>query len=92
MSFIVRESQEQDFEEVLSKFYKKYGFVENHRMMRIYLPFLDKDLTPFAQIEDKLNTKGIMIKTLDEELVSDANVFQNCKRLSNRVSYASNVS
>ncbi|MBD2865668.1 GNAT family N-acetyltransferase [Paenibacillus oceani] len=65
----------------LLQFYKKYGFLENHRLMHEYLPLIDADLAPMAVTENKLNAKGIIITTLAGEIVSDANSFSKLQAL-----------
>lgn len=67
----------------LLQFYEKHGFVENHRMMHAYLPLLNIDLTPFVEIENKLNSQGIVITTLAEELISDVDYFSKLQTLNN---------
>lgn len=67
----------------LLQLYEKYGFVENHRMMHVYLPLPDVDLTSFVEIENKLNSKGIAITTLAEEIVADADYFSKMQTLNN---------
>lgn len=67
----------------LLQFYEKHGFVENHRMMHVYLPLLNIDLTPFEELENKLNAQGIAITTLAEERVSDGNYFSKLQALNN---------
>ncbi|MGM0884076.1 MAG: hypothetical protein ACQEXQ_23950 [Bacillota bacterium] len=71
----------------LMHFYRKYGFVENHRMMHVYLPLLDIDLTPYVEIENKLNSQGIMITTLAKELVSDVDYLSKLQTL-NKTTWA----
>jgi GNAT superfamily N-acetyltransferase len=67
----------------LLQFYEKYGFVENHRMMHVYLPLIDANLTPFVEIENKLNSKGIVITTSAGEIVSDVDYFSKLQALNN---------
>ncbi|UVI29264.1 GNAT family N-acetyltransferase [Paenibacillus spongiae] len=67
----------------LLQIYEKLGFVENHRMMHVYLPLADIDLTPFVEIESKLNSLGIVVTTLAEELVSDVDYFSKLHTLNN---------
>jgi GNAT superfamily N-acetyltransferase len=67
----------------LLQIYEKLGFVENHRMMHVYLPLSDIDLTPFVEIENKLNSLGIVVTTLAEELISDVDYFSKLQTLNN---------
>ncbi|QHW29766.1 hypothetical protein GZH47_02195 [Paenibacillus rhizovicinus] len=61
--------------------YEKYGFHEDHRMMHAYLPLINKDLAPFTNTKDKLSSKEIVLSTLAEEMVSDANYFEKLQAL-----------
>lgn len=67
----------------LLQFYEKHGFAENHRMEHLYLSLLNIDLIPFGEIENKLNSQGIVITTLAEERISDADYFSKLQTLNN---------
>lgn len=67
----------------LLQLYDRLGFVENHRMMHLYLPATEIDLTPYVENESTLNARGIAVTTLAEELNSDAAYFSKLQALNN---------
>jgi mycothiol synthase len=72
-----------DDQTYLLRFYRKYGFVENHRMMHVYLTVSDTDYSPYVELENRLNSQGITISTLTKEQISDTEYFPKLQTLNN---------
>jgi GNAT superfamily N-acetyltransferase len=70
-----------DDQECLMQHYGQYGFVENHRMVHVFLKLEDADIGPSKEAENRLNALGIRLTTLAEELVSNSVAYAKLKTL-----------
>jgi GNAT superfamily N-acetyltransferase len=70
-----------DDQECLLQRYGQYGFVENHRMVHVYLNLADVDVSPSSEVANRLSAQGIRLTTLSDERISDPDAFAKLKML-----------
>lgn len=62
-------------------FYAKKGFAENHRMDKRMLYVPEANLAPFLQLDERLESKGIAVRTLAEERARQPTCFERLEKL-----------
>jgi GNAT superfamily N-acetyltransferase len=70
-----------DDQECLLQHYNQYGFVENHRMMHVYLNLAEADISSTQDVESMLSARGIRMTSLADELVEDPDAYVKLKAL-----------
>jgi hypothetical protein len=82
------------FEEQINElhFFKSRNFVEDHKMIKVYLPVNEVELVEYQHIEGLLNKEGISITALSREMLVNENYYNELKMLINNLTLAKNLS